>query len=38
MHLDYTNTSNVLTVGGTILGTRRDKPNKMLMGGRRSWT
>ncbi len=32
--LDYTNTSNVLTVGGTILGTSRDRPKKMMVGGR----
>lgn len=32
--LDYTNTSGVLTQGGTLLGTSRDKPRKMLMGGK----
>ena len=31
--LDYNATSGVLTQGGTILGTSRDKPRKMLMGG-----
>lgn len=30
--LDGQALSNVLTLGGTILGTSRDKPNKMLMG------
>lgn len=30
--LDSQALSNVLTLGGTILGTSRDKPNKMLMG------
>jgi ATP-dependent phosphofructokinase / diphosphate-dependent phosphofructokinase len=30
--LDTQSLSNVLTLGGTILGTSRDKPNKMLMG------
>ena len=30
--LDYATTSGVLTQGGTILGTSRDKPRKMLMG------
>jgi ATP-dependent phosphofructokinase / diphosphate-dependent phosphofructokinase len=34
VRLDYTNTSNVLTVGGTILGTSRDRPKKMLVDGR----
>lgn len=34
LRLDYTNTSNVLTVGGTILGTSRDRPRKMLVDGR----
>jgi 6-phosphofructokinase len=32
--LDYRTTSGVLTQGGTILGTSRDKPRKMLMGGK----
>jgi 6-phosphofructokinase len=31
--LDYSNTSNVLTIGGTILGTSRDRPKKMLVDG-----
>ena len=26
--------SGMLTLGGTILGTSRDKPNKMRMGGK----
>ena len=32
--LDYKDLSGVLTLGGTILGTSRDKPKKMRMGGR----
>ena len=32
--LEYSTTSGVLTRGGTILGTSRDKPRKMLMGGK----
>ncbi len=32
LRLDTQILSNVLTLGGTILGTSRDKPNKMLMG------
>lgn len=32
--LDFHNTSGVLTQGGTILGTSRDRPRKMLMGGK----
>jgi 6-phosphofructokinase 1 len=32
--LDFHNTSGVLTIGGTLLGTSRDKPRKMLMGGK----
>ncbi len=32
--LNFENTSNVLTLGGTILGTSRDKPHKMSMGGK----
>ena len=32
--LDYKDLSGVLTLGGTILGTSRDKPRKMRMGGR----
>ena len=34
MRLDYKDLSGVLTVGGTILGTSRDKPKKMRMGGK----
>lgn len=32
--LEFENTSGVLTQGGTILGTSRDRPRKMLMGGK----
>ena len=32
--LDSASTSNVLILGGTILGTSRDKPKKMPMGGK----
>jgi ATP-dependent phosphofructokinase / diphosphate-dependent phosphofructokinase len=32
--LDFENTSGVLTRGGTILGTSRDRPRKMPMGGK----
>jgi ATP-dependent phosphofructokinase / diphosphate-dependent phosphofructokinase len=32
--LEFHNTSGVLTQGGTILGTSRDRPRKMLMGGK----
>jgi 6-phosphofructokinase 1 len=32
--LDFKDMSGVLTLGGTILGTSRDKPKKMRMGGR----
>jgi len=32
MKLDRSNLSGILTVGGTILGTSRDKPDKMPMG------
>jgi len=32
--LDFENTSGVLTQGGTILGTSRDRPRKMTMGGK----
>jgi len=32
--LDSRNVSGILTWGGTILGTSRDKPNKMPMGGK----
>jgi len=34
MPLNLETTSGVLTVGGTLLGTARDKPHKMLMGGK----
>jgi ATP-dependent phosphofructokinase / diphosphate-dependent phosphofructokinase len=34
MVLDDRATSNILTDGGTILGTSRDKPHKMPMGGK----
>ncbi len=33
--LEDRNVSGILTQGGTILGTSRDKPNKMPMGGKR---
>lgn len=33
--LDDKTTSGILTYGGTILGTSRDKPHKMPMGGRK---
>jgi len=32
--LDGQRLSNILTVGGTILGTSRDKPQRMLVGGK----
>lgn len=32
--LEYSDMSGLLTMGGTILGTSRDKPRKMTMGGR----
>lgn len=32
--LDNSKLSGILTVGGTILGTSRDKPHRMLMGGK----
>lgn len=32
--LDESTLSGILTVGGTILGTSRDKPRKMLVGGK----
>ena len=32
--LDFKDLSGVLTLGGTILGTSRDKPRKMRMGGK----
>jgi ATP-dependent phosphofructokinase / diphosphate-dependent phosphofructokinase len=34
LHLDKGALSGILTLGGTILGTSRDKPNKMPMGGK----
>ena len=34
MSLDGSVLSGILTVGGTILGTSRDKPRKMRMGGK----
>ncbi len=34
VRLDNAITSNVLTLGGTILGTSRDRPKKMVMGGK----
>ncbi|OGV77847.1 MAG: 6-phosphofructokinase [Lentisphaerae bacterium RIFOXYB12_FULL_65_16] len=34
VHLDDATVSGILTRGGTILGTSRDKPHKMLMGGK----
>ncbi len=34
MPLNFETTSGVLTQGGTLLGTSRDKPRKMLMGGK----
>ena len=33
-HLEEPDVSGILTRGGTILGTSRDKPHKMLMGGK----
>ncbi len=33
--LDNRTVSGILTLGGTILGTSRDKPNKMMMGGKK---
>jgi ATP-dependent phosphofructokinase / diphosphate-dependent phosphofructokinase len=33
VRLDKTTLSNILTVGGTILGTSRDKPHRMLVDG-----
>ncbi|HVO43994.1 MAG TPA: 6-phosphofructokinase, partial [Aggregatilineales bacterium] len=33
-HLDGNALSGILTMGGTILGTSRDKPDKMLIGGK----
>ncbi len=34
IHLEQKDVSGILTRGGTILGTSRDKPHKMLMGGK----
>lgn len=34
MRLDRINLSSILTLGGTILGTSRDKPHKMPIGGK----
>jgi 6-phosphofructokinase len=34
MDLDEPTLSGILTLGGTILGTSRDKPHRMLVGGR----
>ncbi len=34
VNLDSNEVSGILTLGGTILGTARDKPHKMPMGGR----
>jgi len=34
IHLDSNVLSGILTVGGTILGTSRDKPHKMPVGNR----
>jgi len=31
--LDHSSLSGILTIGGTILGTSRDKPHRMLIGG-----
>jgi 6-phosphofructokinase 1 len=33
MRLDSTTLAGILTIGGTILGTSRDKPHRMVMGG-----
>jgi ATP-dependent phosphofructokinase / diphosphate-dependent phosphofructokinase len=33
-HLDDAEVSGILTRGGTILGTSRDKPHKMILGGK----
>ncbi|MCP4360848.1 MAG: 6-phosphofructokinase [Chloroflexi bacterium] len=35
VRLDGDTLSGILTVGGTILGTSRDKPHKMLIGGKK---
>jgi 6-phosphofructokinase len=34
MHLEKNALAGILTVGGTILGTSRDKPHRMALGGR----
>lgn len=34
MHIEAKHVSGILTLGGTILGTSRDKPHKMPMGGK----
>ena len=34
VELDSKQLSGILTIGGTILGTSRDKPHRMPMGGR----
>jgi ATP-dependent phosphofructokinase / diphosphate-dependent phosphofructokinase len=34
VRLDKSSLSGILTIGGTILGTSRDKPNKMPVGGK----
>ena len=34
LNLDRTALSGILTVGGTILGTSRDKPHRMVIEGR----
>ena len=34
LDLDEQSLSGILTLGGTILGTSRDKPHRMLVGGR----
>ncbi|MBN1766146.1 MAG: ATP-dependent 6-phosphofructokinase [Sedimentisphaerales bacterium] len=34
VHLENKDVSGILTLGGTILGTSRDKPHKMPMGGK----
>ena len=34
MRLDKTTLAGILTIGGTILGTSRDKPHRMVIDGR----
>ncbi len=34
VNLDHTGLSGILTIGGTILGTSRDKPHRMVIDGR----